>query len=63
MAVGLMSSDSQAGIEQQYASISPRRKKTTVIWRRLEVWILDFEKFVHVFQGGRSRSWGPNREA
>ena len=64
MAVGLVRSYCQAGIEQQDSTISPRRQQATVVWRWLEgVRVFDLEELVHILERWRSSCWRSNREA
>lgn len=49
-----MGSNSQAGIQHQNTLLCPRGQKSVL--RRIEVWIVNFQSFVHILERRRGGS-------
>jgi hypothetical protein len=60
MRVGLVGAHSEAGIQQQYAAISPRCEQTSLVRWRFERRIFLFQCFVDILEGWGRRSRGPD---
>jgi hypothetical protein len=63
MRISLMGADSEACIQQQDATISPRCEQASFVRRRLERGIFLLQCFVDVLEGWRSRGRGSDGEA
>ncbi len=63
VAVRLVRSNRQTCVQQQHTTISPRREKSTVLWRWLECRIIFADRNIDVFQGWWSRRRGADGEA
>lgn len=62
VAIRLMGTDREAGIEHQNTPIGPRSEKTSIIRRYLEVWVVLLDSSVDVDQRWRSSSRRSHRE-
>lgn len=60
--VRLVRAHSEAGIQHQDTTISPRREKTTIVRGRLERRVTLFDSTVNVHQRRRSSGWRTNGE-
>lgn len=61
--VGLVRAHGQASVEEEHAAVGPGREQAAVLGRRGEVWVVLFEAFVDVLEGGRSWSRRADGEA
>lgn len=62
VAVGFGRLDCQAGVEHEHAAVRPGGEQAAVLRRGLEVWIVVFQRDVHVFQRGWGSRWGAHGE-
>ena len=48
VAMSLVGTNCETGVEHQYTPLSPRCKQTTVIWWWSKVWVVLLEPFINV---------------
>lgn len=62
MGIGLMCSNCKTRIDEKDSAVCPGRKKTAIIGRWFEIWIIFCKGFEDIFEGGRSRCRSANGE-
>ena len=57
-----MGSNGETSVDEEDTAVGPGGEETAIIWGRGEAWVVFFEGFEDVFEGGRSRRWGADGE-